>query len=422
MTIGPPDHETNNEKIGTIPLEFSWIRGLSIPTFVIDSEKMRAVAWNEPMEDLSGISASSVLTRSLCSVLGGGSFVRLQKSISLLMSTDAKLVDCELLMPGTGSRLILRLSIHQSHDKKKCCQVVCFAEEHEARSPKGQLDETFPFVIVDDHGRIIEWNAQIEAFAGYKRTDVLGRNLLDFVPKRGDQAKLKGAFSCRPAASTRSCCIDFVCCPGDLKDTLVLVSTAEQHTASKLHFLIFSDASDMGEHSTAKNSTAALDLHQSSSGSVVQSAYNDAELLDSANAIVFELSPAGNITRWNAQAAALSGFSADEALREHFVGTFVPPDRQTETDNMIQRTFRGRGTSNFELELRAKDGETHYLLVSTTPRRAVGDVLNIVGLVAFAHDITESWKHDRAVASMANELRLLIDTANAPIFGIDRDG
>ena len=39
-----------------------------------------------------------------------------------------------------------------------------------------------------------------------------------------------------------------------------------------------------------------------------------------------------------------------------------------------------------------------------------------------AQDVTEAAKHDRAVAVMANELRQLVDTANAPIFGIDVDG
>lgn len=37
-------------------------------------------------------------------------------------------------------------------------------------------------------------------------------------------------------------------------------------------------------------------------------------------------------------------------------------------------------------------------------------------------DVTESKRHDRAVAAMANELRQLVDTANAPIFGIDVNG
>ena len=34
-----------------------------------------------------------------------------------------------------------------------------------------------------------------------------------------------------------------------------------------------------------------------------------------------------------------------------------------------------------------------------------------------AQDVTEAAKHDRDVASMARELRELVDTANAPIFG-----
>lgn len=39
-----------------------------------------------------------------------------------------------------------------------------------------------------------------------------------------------------------------------------------------------------------------------------------------------------------------------------------------------------------------------------------------------AQDVTETAKHDREVAAMANELRQLVDTANAPIFGIDVEG
>jgi len=34
--------------------------------------------------------------------------------------------------------------------------------------------------------------------------------------------------------------------------------------------------------------------------------------------------------------------------------------------------------------------------------------------------VTEAAQHDRAVAAMARELRQLVDTANAPIFGIGK--
>ena len=43
-------------------------------------------------------------------------------------------------------------------------------------------------------------------------------------------------------------------------------------------------------------------------------------------------------------------------------------------------------------------------------------------LLIILQDVTEAAQHDRAVAAMANELRQLVDTANAPIFGIDVNG
>ena len=43
-------------------------------------------------------------------------------------------------------------------------------------------------------------------------------------------------------------------------------------------------------------------------------------------------------------------------------------------------------------------------------------------VVGVAQDVTEAAKHDRAVAAAAHELRQLVDTANAPIFGIDVKG
>ena len=36
--------------------------------------------------------------------------------------------------------------------------------------------------------------------------------------------------------------------------------------------------------------------------------------------------------------------------------------------------------------------------------------------------MTESSKNDRTIAAVAHELRQLVDTANAPIFGIDVNG
>ena len=72
------------------------------------------------------------------------------------------------------------------------------------------------------------------------------------------------------------------------------------------------------------------------------------------------------------------------------------------------------------MEFCTKSDEIRYLLVNATTRR--DEDSNIVGVVGVAQDVTESKRHDRAVAAMANELRQLVDTANAPIFGIGELG
>ena len=87
---------------------------------------------------------------------------------------------------------------------------------------------------------------------------------------------------------------------------------------------------------------------------------------------------------------------------------------------MLDNALKGRGTSNYELEIRTKSNEIRYLLVNATTRRDAEN--NIVGVVGVAQDVTEAAQHDRAVAAMARELRQLVDTANAPIFGIDVNG
>ena len=58
--------------------------------------------------------------------------------------------------------------------------------------------------------------------------------------------------------------------------------------------------------------------------------------------------------------------------------------------------------------------------MNATTRRDANN--RVVGVVGVAQDVTEATMHDRAAVSMARELRQLVDTANAPIFGIGVDG
>ncbi len=65
--------------------------------------------------------------------------------------------------------------------------------------------------------------------------------------------------------------------------------------------------------------------------------------------------------------------------------------------------LEGLEKSNYKLEFKTKNNEVRYLLVNATTRRDAEN--KIVGVVGVAQDVTESTKNDRAIASIANELR-----------------
>ena len=108
-------------------------------------------------------------------------------------------------------------------------------------------------------------------------------------------------------------------------------------------------------------------------------------------------------------------------MQQPFVSTFIVPKLRKSVQEILDKALKGDETSNYELEFRTKTNEIRYLLVNASTRRnAVNN--SVVGVVGVAQDVTETTKHDRAVASMARELRQLVDTANAPIFGINSEG
>jgi hypothetical protein len=98
------------------------------------------------------------------------------------------------------------------------------------------------------------------------------------------------------------------------------------------------------------------------------------------------------------------------------VETFIAPSHRHSVRIVLENALRETETSNYELEFQTKSGEIRHLLVNATTRRDAEN--NIAGVVGVAQDVTEEKKHDRGVAAMATGLRQLIDTANAPIFGI----
>ena len=92
---------------------------------------------------------------------------------------------------------------------------------------------------------------------------------------------------------------------------------------------------------------------------------------------------------------------------------FITEDFRASVQEVLDKALQGTETSNFEFPLLTKNGGRVQVLLNATSRRDVDG--NVVGMVGIGQDITER-------ISQEQEYVRLIDTANAPIFGVDTDG
>lgn len=402
--------------------EFSWVHRLAIPTFVIDDDHShRVISWNEKMEGITGIMAPLIQSQPFGSILDECSKQRLTAAVQATIERGEESI-CHVSISESGAQVCLNLSTYRNSQDKRV-HIVCFGQEQRAMNldaPENSLMNRFPMVTVGYQGEIATWNASLECLTGHRKNEMIGRCFFDLIPKQGHQNALRCALTPVTIPSTsKSCIVDVWLKNGDLKTVLINISvdTTQSTDTKTVYGMILSDASDLGERDTHEKTPSMSALHLDRPNADNQELN---QFISSSNVAIFGIDTTGKINEWNAQTVETTGLASAETMNKVLVSNFIAPSAQLATQEVLQTALRGRGTSNFEFEIRCRDGETRYLLASVNPRRDAKN--NIVGVVVLAQDITESFKHDRAVVSMANELRKLIDTANAPIFGIDKDG
>jgi PAS domain S-box-containing protein len=142
--------------------------------------------------------------------------------------------------------------------------------------------------------------------------------------------------------------------------------------------------------------------------------------IDTANAPIFGIDANGLVNEWNNKSAAITGFSRKEVLGRNLVQDFITKEYQVSVKEVLDNALQGREAANFEFPLYTKDQQRVEVLLNATTRRDVSG--NVVGVLGVGQDITERKQVEVEKTRVAQELQTFIDTANAPIFGIDANG
>jgi len=144
------------------------------------------------------------------------------------------------------------------------------------------------------------------------------------------------------------------------------------------------------------------------------------QLIDTANAPIFGIDTNGNVNEWNQKVEQITGFNKDEVMGHNLVETRITEEFKKPVQEVLNKALKGNETSNYEVPLFTKSGERVMVLLNATTRRNPQG--KIIGVVGVGQDITELDQSRSEMENISKELTQLIDTANAPIFGVDING
>jgi PAS domain S-box-containing protein len=264
-----------------------------------------------------------------------------------------------------------------------------------------------PIFGLDEQGQICTWNREMASTTGVDLGACKGKDFVkEYVVPSYQEGFWKAFLSVVATGVGRSHFELEVQVNEGRPKCLLLSINAVRDKSSAAYNGVICLAHDVTESTESNRAAAAV-------------ASELRQLIDSANAPIFGCDNMGNINEWNDMTAQITGFAKEDVVDCSLIDTFIAPYMKESVQQMLTNSLLGEYTPNFDLDLCTKLGDIRHLLVNATTRRDADN--NIVGVVAVAQDVTEAVLRDRAVAGMAFELRQLIDTANAPIFGCDVD-
>jgi PAS domain S-box-containing protein len=139
-----------------------------------------------------------------------------------------------------------------------------------------------------------------------------------------------------------------------------------------------------------------------------------ASLVESSEDAIISKDLNGTILSWNGGAAALYGYTAEEAIGKP-ISILLPPDRASEDETILEHIRAGQRMQHFETVRLHKDGKPIDVSLTISPIRQEN---RIVGASHVARDISERKRLDVANARLA----AIVESSQDAIIGKDLQG
>ena len=263
-----------------------------------------------------------------------------------------------------------------------------------------------PIFGIDTKGQVNEWNQKAAVLTQFSKDEVMGRGLVaEFITEEYKDSV--GQVLGQALQGTETANFEFPLYTKKGRRLEVLLNATTRRDIDNNIIGVIGVGQDITEQKNARveQDRLAVELIQ---------------FIDTANAPIFGIDTKGQVNEWNQKAAVLTQFSKDEVMGRGLVAEFITEEYKDSVGQVLGQALQGTETANFEFPLYTKKGRRLEVLLNATTRRDIDN--NIIGVIGVGQDITELKNARVAEDQLAKELTQFINTANAPIFGIDAQG
>jgi PAS domain S-box-containing protein len=263
-----------------------------------------------------------------------------------------------------------------------------------------------PIFGVDVRGDVTDWNRKAIELSGFSKEEAMGKSLIDEFITEESRAEVAAVLR-RAGEGEDTDDFEFRLLTKSGKSIIILLNATTRRDANGRVTGMVGVGQDITNLRKAMYETAHV-------------ADDLTRMIDTANAPIFGIDRQGRVTEWNRRAAAISGWTTDETLGEPLLQKFISEQYRESVSRVLAMALDGKEAMNYEFPLFTKDGRRREILLNATPRR--GSDGEIIGVIGVGQDITELRQATAEQQRIADDLSRLIETANAPIFGVNVEG
>ncbi|WP_150135275.1 SpoIIE family protein phosphatase [Streptomyces hyaluromycini] len=252
-------------------------------------------------------------------------------------------------------------------------------------------------VIVDDTGTITLVNAQTEALFGYRRDELLGRQVELLVPQRFqvNHTRHRDGYTTNRQVRPMGAGLELHGLRKDGTEFPVEISLSPLETTDGL--LVSAAVRDVSERKAAEARITEL-----------------AALVESSQDAILAKTLDGRITYWNTAAQRLYGYSAEEAIGQH-VSMLAPPERKDEITHLLERLRQDEKIEHFETLRVTSTGALLDVDVTLWPTRDTSGT--VIGACAIVRDISDRKRAEAELTELYRQQQHIALTLQRSLMG-----